>query len=221
MKLLLIEDDTDLAEALISALKHKEFIVEWVNHGISPNFFSSDNEYNLIILDLGLPHISGLDVLKSIRRANINTPVMVLTARDTKDDCVEALNYGADDYMTKPFDLNELIARIRALSRRSAGRAEASIVYKNIVLNPVSHTVTVDEQQVYLPRREFNLLQKFLENIGKVLTRDQLTTSIYNWDDEVDSNALEVHIHNLRKKISSFSLRTIRGIGYILEKENK
>jgi two-component system response regulator QseB len=221
MKLLLIEDDTDLAEALISALKHKEFIVEWINQGISPNFLTPENEYNLIILDLGLPNISGLDVLKSIRRANIATPVMVLTARDTKDDCIEALNYGADDYMTKPFDLNELIARIRALTRRSAGRAEACIVYKNIVLNPLSHTVTVDEQQVYLPRREFNLLQKFLENIGKVLTRDQLTTSIYNWDDEVDSNALEVHIHNLRKKISSFSLRTIRGIGYILEKEIK
>ena len=221
MKLLLIEDNTDLAEALITALKHKGFIVEWINQGITPNFLTSENEYNIIILDLGLPNIPGLDVLKSIRRANIHTPIMVLTARDTKDDCVEALNNGADDYMTKPFDLNELIARIRALSRRSAGRAEASISYKNIVLNPLSHTVTVDEQQVYLPRREFNLLQKFLENIGRVLTRDQLTTSIYNWDDEVDSNALEVHIHNLRKKISNFSLRTIRGIGYILEKEIK
>ena len=221
MKLLLIEDDSDLAEALIAALKHKEFIVEWVNKGISPNFLNQENEYNLIILDLGLPNISGLDVLKSIRRANINTPIMVLTARDTKDDCIEALNNGADDYMTKPFDLNELVARIRALSRRSAGRAESNITYKNIVLNPLSHSVTVDNEQIYLPRREFNLLQKFLENIGKVLTREQLTASIYNWDDEVDSNALEVHIHNLRKKIITFSLRTIRGIGYILEKEIK
>lgn len=219
MRLLLIEDDQDLAEAIIAGLNQKEFMVDWLKEGKSSEFFSHQLEYDLIILDLGLPKIPGIEVLKGIRKAKITTPIIILTAQDTIEDCVEALNLGADDYMSKPFDLTELIARIRALTRRSLGRAEAIIHYKNLALNPISHQLMIDDKELYLPRREFYLLQKFLENQGKVLSREQLMSSIYNWDEEVDSNTLEVHIHNLRKKIDNLNLRTIRGIGYILEKE--
>lgn len=220
MKLLLIEDDQDLADAIISGLKQKGFAIDWIDEGKPLEFFLSNNNYDVILLDLGLPNIPGLQVLQTIRKAQINIPVIILTAKDTSADCIHGLNLGADDYMSKPFDLNVLIARIWALSRRSLGRSEVKLHYKNICLDPVSHLVLVNNQEVYLPRREFFLLQKFLENTGKVLTREILMQSIYNWNDEVDSNTLEVHIHNLRKKFELLSLRTIRGIGYILEKAN-
>jgi two-component system response regulator QseB len=220
MRLLLIEDDQDLADAMISGLSQKSFIIDWIAEGKPIEFFKLHDSYDVILLDLGLPNISGLQVLKSIRDAKINTPVIILTAKDTTEDCIHGLNLGADDYISKPFDLNELIARIRALSRRSLGRADVKLQYKNLSLNPISHQVTLNHEEVYLPRREYFLLQKFLENVGKVLSRDVLMQSIYNWDDEVDSNTLEVHIHNLRKKLECLSLRTIRGVGYILEKTN-
>lgn len=218
MRLLLIEDDQDLADAIISGLKQKGFVIDWISEGKPLEFFKTNNLYDVILLDLSLPNISGLQILQTIRKAKINTPVIILTAKDTSADCIHGLNLGADDYMSKPFDLNVLIARIWALSRRSQGRSEVKLIYKNLSLDPVSHSITVDQQEVYLPRREFFLLQKLLENIGKVLSRETLMQSVYNWDDEVDSNALEVHIHNLRKKFELLSLRTIRGIGYILEK---
>lgn len=218
MRILLIEDDQDLADAVVAGLKQNGFVIDCVNEGKPLDFFTTNFNYNLIVLDLGLPNIPGLKVLKSIRQAKLSIPVIVVTARDTTEDCVEALNSGADDYITKPFDLNELIARIRALSRRSLGRTDAILEYKNLKLDPHAHTVSVDDEQVYLPRREFTLLEKLLENIGKVLSREQLTNSIYNWNEEVDSNALEVHIHSLRKKFVFLNLRTIRGIGYLLEK---
>lgn len=218
MRLLLIEDDQDLAEAIIAALHQKKFVIDWLKEGKTTENFSYDDNYDLIILDLGLPKVSGIEILKSIRKAKIALPIIILTAQDSTDDCITALNLGADDYMSKPFDLNELIARIRALTRRSLGRAESVIQYENIVLDPISHQVKVEEKIIYLPRREFTLLQKFLENQGKVLSREQLMASIYTWDEEVDSNTLEVHIHNLRKKFENLKLRTIRGIGYILEK---
>jgi two-component system response regulator QseB len=218
MRILLIEDYHDLAEAIIAGLTQKQFMVDWLKEGKTADYFIHQTNIDIIILDLGLPKIPGIDVLKSIRKAKITTPIIVLTAQDSIEDCVQALNLGADDYMSKPFDLNELIARIRALTRRSLGRAQVNIHYKNITLDPISHTVTINEEIKYLPRREFTLLQKFLEHQGKVLSREQLMNSIYSWDEEVDSNTLEVHIHNLRKKFESLNLRTIRGIGYILEK---
>ena len=218
MRILLIEDDQDLADAVASGLRQNNFVVDWINEGKPQAFFTNKFEYNFVILDLGLPNIPGLKVLKYIRGAKLSVPVIVVTARDTTDDCVEALNSGADDYITKPFDLNELIARIRALSRRSLGRTDTVLEYKNLKLDPHAHTVFVDDQQVFLPRREFTLLEKLLENVGKVLNRETLTNSIYNWNEELDSNALEVHIHSLRKKFNFLNLRTIRGIGYLLEK---
>ncbi len=218
MKILLVEDDLDLAEALLNGLQKNHLTVEWVRDGKTAEEKIFDNSYHLMILDLGIPKVSGLELLKHVRQAKIKLPIIVLTARDTTEDCVQALNHGADDYMTKPFDLSELIARIHAHTRRAFGHENSILRYHNIELDPQAHTVKLNNELIYLPRREFSLLKKFLENPGKVLSRATLMQSMYNWDDEVDSNTLEVHIHNLRKKLDTHFIRTIRGIGYILEK---
>jgi two-component system response regulator QseB len=218
MKILLVEDDQDLAEALLNGLQKNHFKVEWVRDGKTAETKILHEPYNIIILDLGLPKLSGLEVLKQARDTKIKTPIIVLTARDSTKDCVQALNQGADDYMTKPFDLQELIARIHAHDRRSNQSEGMVLTYEDIELNPEAHTVSIKEELIYLPRREYALLRKFLENPEKVLSRETLMQAIYSWDDEVDSNTLEVHIHNLRKKMDSYYIRTIRGIGYILKK---
>jgi two-component system response regulator QseB len=218
MKILLVEDDQDLAEALLNGLQKNHFKVEWVRDGKTAETKILHEPYNIIILDLGLPKLSGLEVLKQAREAKIKTPIIVLTARDSTKDCVQALNQGADDYMTKPFDLQELIARIHAHDRRSNQSEGMVLTYEDIELNPEAHTVSIKQELIYLPRREYALLRKFLENPEKVLSREILMQAIYSWDDEVDSNTLEVHIHNLRKKMDSYYIRTIRGIGYILKK---
>lgn len=218
MKLLLVEDDKDLAEAIYQGLQQFNCNVFHENNGLQAFKITRDYKFDAIILDLGLPGMSGIEFLANLRKSNNLTPIIILTARDSIDDCVQALNLGADDYMTKPFDLNELIARLRALTRRVQNNDASFIHFNNIVLNLDAHTVQINSEDVYLPRREYALLRKFLENPGKVLTRDALMHSIYNWDDEVDSNTLEVHIHNLRKKLTPNLIRTIRGIGYILEK---
>lgn len=218
MKLLLIEDDVDLADALKKGLENEGFQINWASDGLIAKNRIQTDDYDLLILDMGLPLLSGLDFLKSFRKNNLKTPVIVLTARDSTEDCVGALNVGADDYMTKPFDLSELVARIHAKIRRSSDHPQSVLKYQHIELDPDAHTVKVHQQPIYLARREFSLLKKFLENPGKVLSRETLMQAIYDWDDEVDSNTLEVHIHNLRKKLDTHLIRTIRGIGYILEK---
>lgn len=218
MNILLIEDDAALADALKIGLEKHDFHVEWASDAHLAKAFIKENNYHLIILDIGLPLMSGLDFLKGFRKSDIQTPVIVLTARDKTEDCVNALNAGADDYMTKPFDLSELIARIHAKIRRRTGTSQSILQYQHIELDTEAHTVKIDQKPVYLARREFSLLKKFLENPGKVLSRETLMQAIYDWNDEVDSNTLEVHIHNLRKKLDTHLIRTIRGIGYILEK---
>lgn len=217
MNLLLIEDDVHLAEAIQRGLINYDFQVDWAADALMAKEQIKNHTYALFILDLGLPLLSGLDFLKSFRQSNQQTPIIVLTARDRTEDCVEALNLGADDYMTKPFDLSELVARIHAKMRRQT-KDTSIIKYHHIELDANAHTVKCNQQPIYLARREFSLLKKFLENPGKVLSRDTLMQAIYDWDDEVDSNTLEVHIHNLRKKLDTHLIRTIRGIGYILEK---
>jgi two-component system response regulator QseB len=174
--------------------------------------------FELVILDLGLPRLSGLKLLQHIRQQGDKTPVIILTAQDSIDQKIQGLDMGADDYMIKPFDLSELNARIRALVRRSQGRADTVIQYKNITLDPAAHSVMLDNEFVNIPRREFALLQKLIENQGQAISRDQLMQSIYGWEENVDSNVLEVHIHNLRKKLDASFIRTIRGIGYMTEK---
>jgi two-component system response regulator QseB len=170
------------------------------------------------VLDLGLPKMTGLHVLQNLRARGVTTPVLILTARDSVDDRVKGLDNGADDYLTKPFDLDELCARLRALQRRFSSRAEPLLVHEQITLDPASHSVHFKGELMNVSRREFALLHKLLENAGRVLSREHLTQSLYGWGEDVDSNALEVHIHNLRKKFDQTFIRTIRGIGYMIDK---
>jgi two-component system response regulator QseB len=218
MRLLLVEDDELLGDAVKAGLTQFGFIVDWLRDGEAARTAVKSESFELIILDLGLPKLSGLGFLQAIRNDSNTTPVIILSARESIDDRVKGLNSGADDYLVKPFDLNELSARIRALVRRSQGRADLVLQYRNVTLDPAAHSVYVDDISVNVPRREFALLQKLLENSGQVLSREQLMQSIYGWDEDVDSNALEVHIHNLRKKLNANFIRTIRGVGYMAEK---
>jgi two-component system response regulator QseB len=222
MRVLLVEDDELLGDGICTGLKHYGHTVDWVKDGrtaykvLTSNFESFD----IIVLDLGLPKLSGLEVLKSIRDENITTPVVILTARETIDDRVKGLDAGADDYLTKPFDLDELCARLRALQRRSKARAKPTLVYGDITLDPAAHVVLLKDEEVLISRREFALLQKLLENSGRVISREQLNQTLYGWGENIDSNALEVHIHNLRKRFGTNLIRTIRGVGYMAEKQN-
>ncbi|KTD00740.1 DNA-binding response regulator [Legionella geestiana] len=218
MRLLLVEDDELLGDAVKTGLTQFGYVVDWLKDGESAKSAVRTETFELIILDLGLPRLSGLGLLQSIRNDGNTTPVIILTARESVEDRVRGLDSGADDYLIKPFDLNELGARVRALTRRSQGRAESLLQYRNITLDPAAHSVMVDDIPVNVPRREFALLLKLLECNGQVLSREQLMQSLYGWEEDVDSNALEVHIHNLRKKLNANFIRTIRGIGYMAEK---
>lgn len=219
MRLLLVEDDELLGDAVKVGLSQFGYIVEWLKDGESARFSVKSESFELIILDLGLPKLSGLNVLKSIRGSGDKTPIIILTAQESVESRIQGLDMGADDYLVKPFDLNELNARIRALIRRAKGRANTTIKYRNVLIDPAAHSVMVDNKLINVPRREFSLLQKLIENNGIVLSREKLMQSIYGWDEDVDSNALEVHIHNLRKKLNANYIRTIRGVGYMAEKE--
>jgi two-component system response regulator QseB len=221
MRILLVEDDELLGDAAKAGLSQYGYTVDWLKDGESAKLALKNESFDLVVLDLGLPKLSGLGLLRDVRASGNATPVIILTARDTVEDRVKGLDCGADDYLTKPFDMDELTARVRALIRRSSGRADATIHYRNIELDPAAHSVTLDGEEVNVPRREFALLQKLLENSGHVLSREQLMQSVYGWEEDVDSNALEVHIHNLRKKLNATFIRTIRGVGYMIEKENK
>ena len=218
MRLLLVEDDELLGDAVKIGLTQFGYVVDWLKDGDMAETVVKTESFDLIILDLGLPKRSGMMFLQSLRQSSNKTPVIILTARESVEDRIKGLDAGADDYMTKPFDLNELSARVRALIRRAQGRADPILQYGPITMDMSAHTVLLDKQPVNIARREFALLQKLLENKGQVLSREQLMQSIYSWDEEVDSNALEVHIHNLRKKLKANFIRTIRGIGYLVEK---
>lgn len=221
MRLLLVEDDELLGDAVKTGLTQFGYVVDWVKDGETARHAIKTESFELIIMDLGLPRLSGINLLQKIRQGGNTTPVIILTARESVESRVRGLDVGADDYIIKPFDLNELSARIRALIRRSQGRAETAIQYRNVTLDPAAHLVMVDGEIVNVPRREFSLLQKLLENKGYVISREQLMQSIYGWNEDVDSNALEVHIHNLRKKLNANYIRTIRGVGYMIEKNGE
>ena len=221
MRLLLVEDDELLGDGVKTGLSQVGYTIDWLKDGKSARLALQSESFDLIILDLSLPGISGLSVLQHARNEGCTTPVIILTARETIEDRVKGLDSGADDYLTKPFDLDELTARIRALIRRTTGRAESVINYRGIVLDPAAHSVTVNGEEINFPRREFALLQKLLENSGNVLSREQLMQSVYGWEEDVDSNALEVHVHNLRKKLNGTFIRTIRGVGYMAEKDDE
>lgn len=218
MRLLLVEDDVMLGEALQDALTPHNYVVDWVKDGESALKALRREQFEILVLDIGLPGIDGIEVLRVMRKEHFKQPVLLLTARDGLTDKVKGLDAGADDYLLKPFDLDELLARLRALSRRAAGRAIPFISYGKLSINPESQTVTFDDQDILLARREYMLLIKLIENTGRVLSREQLEQSLYGWMDDVESNALEVHIHHLRKKIPMELIRTIRGVGYTINK---
>lgn len=217
MRVLLVEDDELLGDALKSGLKQEGYTIDWLKDGQSGENALKDNEFDLMVLDIGLPKKSGLEVLKQIRSEGVDIPVLILTARDSVKDRVEGLDSGADDYLVKPFDLDELCARLRVLQRRHAGRSEPTIQHKNIALDPAAHRVLLNNEPVNLSVREFALLQHLLENIGRVIPRVRLEEKLYGWDSEVESNSLEVFIHHLRKKLGTDLIRTVRGVGYMIE----
>jgi len=217
MRLLLIEDDELLGDGVKTGLSQNGYAVDWFKDGLAASQALRSESFDLVVLDLGLPKLSGLALLQQMREQGVDTPVLILTARETVEDRVKGLDSGADDYLTKPFDLDELCARLRALQRRFLHRADSKITFGEIMLDPAAHRVTFKGDELNLPRREFALLQKLLENAGTVLSRDQLTQSLYGWEEDVDSNTLEVHVCNLRKKFSNDLIRTIRGVGYMVE----
>lgn len=222
MRILLIEDDGALGDGIHKGLKQYGYTVDWLTDGRTALSSIKTETFDVILLDLNLPGLPGLSVLREMRAAGITMPVLILTARHAIEDRIKGLDSGADDYLTKPFDLDELSARIRALQRRfSSNRASPLLTYRDIKLDPSSFTVTLKGLAISLSRREFSLLQKLLENAGHVVSRDSLNQCLYGWGDEIDSNTLEVHVHNLRKKLVDTNfIRTIRGVGYMAEKEN-
>ena len=218
MRILLVEDDPELGDGLSVGLRQAGFAVDWLPDGEAADRALQAERFDLAVLDLGLPGMGGMAVLQRARQRGLDLPILILTARDATGDKVAGLDAGADDYLVKPIDLDELAARIRALTRRSAGRASPLLTHGALTLDPAAHQVLLAGQPVELAAREFALLQLLLENLGRVLTRSQLEQSLYGWNDEPDSNALEVHIHHLRKKLGSELIRTLRGVGYTIPK---
>jgi two-component system, OmpR family, response regulator QseB len=218
MRLLLIEDDAMIGDSVRKALRQEGFTVDWLKDGKSAELALDERVHDLVLLDLGLPKKDGIDVLQALRSKGNPVPVLVLTARDAVPDRVAGLDAGADDYLVKPFDLDELSARIRALLRRHAGRSETLVRHGNLTLNPATHEVTLDGRLVALSAREFALLAALLDRPGIVLSVAQLQEKLYGWDDEVGSNTIEVYIHSLRKKLGADLIRNVRGVGYMIPK---
>ncbi|HEU4839718.1 MAG TPA: response regulator transcription factor [Micavibrio sp.] len=216
MRVLLVEDDKMIGEGLQKALRQGNYSVNWVQDGVTAEGALNDESYDLVILDIGLPEKSGLDVLKTLRARQEMVPVLVLTARDAVSDRVKGLDLGADDYMLKPFALEELEARVRSLLRRQTGHAGEWLEYKNLRLSPKTHEAHYNGQKVALTGREFALMFALMKNPEGTLSKSQLEVSIYGWNEEVASNAIEVHVHQIRKKLSPTIIRNIRNVGYTL-----
>ncbi len=216
MRLLLAEDDPLLGEGLKTALGREGYTVDWLKDGQQALQALTTEEYVAVILDLGLPNLDGHQILKKARAREVATPVLVLTARDGLCDKVTSLDMGADDYLSKPFEIEELFARIRALIRRSSGRSQPSLRYDDLLIDPATHQVSKKGKPVPLSNKEFSLLLYMLEHQGRPLSRSQLESQLYGWDQEVASNALQVHIHNLRKKLGKKLIKTVRGFGYMV-----
>jgi DNA-binding response OmpR family regulator len=214
MRILLAEDDLQLGEGLSLGLKELGHTVDWVQDGAAVQQALDSESLDVLILDLGLPQVDGLTILKQLRVSKRGLPVLVLTARDTLESRVEGLDLGADDYVVKPFDLLEVNARLRAITRRREGRAAPLIEHGALILNPASRVVTLDGQPVALSSYEYRVLETLVTNSGRILSRQFLEESLYGWDEGVESNALEVYIHHLRKKLGKRLIKTVRGVGY-------
>ena len=216
--MLLVEDDSLLGDGIRAGLRQAGYAVDWVRDGQAARLSLETGEYALLVLDLGLPKLSGTEVLKWLRNRGSTLPVLIITARDTVADRIAGLDAGADDYLIKPFDLDELIARLRALSRRSSGQAAPLLQLGAIELDPASRQVRKQGKIVELSAREFTLLHELMRQAGRVLSREQLEECLYGWGEEVESNSVEVHVHHLRRKLGSSLIRTLRGVGYVIDK---
>jgi two-component system response regulator QseB len=219
MRVLLVEDDAMIGESVRKGLRQDGFAVDWVRDAKSANAALESETYDVLLLDLGLPGTSGLDVLARLRARGDTLPVLIVTARDAVEDRVAGLDAGADDYLIKPFNLDELAARVRALQRRHAGRPEPTLQVGDLVVNPAAHTVSRAGQPIALSAREFALLLILAQRPGAVLSRAQLEERLYGWGEEVGSNTIEVHIHALRRKLGPELIHTVRGVGYAIARD--
>jgi len=219
MRLLLVEDDQMIGESVRAGLQQDGFAVDWVQDGRAAELALETNSYDTLLLDLGLPRKAGLDVLASLRRRGDAIPVLILTARDAISDRVKGLDAGADDYLVKPFDLEELAARVRALLRRKSGRADPVVQVGSLILNPATHEVTLEGKSISLSAREFALIHALAGRPGVVYSRTQLEEKLYGWGHEVESNTVEVYIHSLRRKLGADLIHNVRGVGYMVPKQ--
>ena len=219
MRLLLVEDDAMIGETLLQVLREQHYAVDWVRDGSMADEALRNQHYDLVLLDLGLPKRDGLEVLRALRSRRSAVPVLVATARDAVGDRIAGLDAGADDYVLKPYDTDELLARVRALLRRSAGRGEPVFEHRGVSLNPATREATVDSRPVSLSAREWAVLEPLLARPGAVLSRAQLEEKLYSWKDDISSNAVEVYIHNVRKKLGADLIQTVRGLGYVVPRE--
>jgi two-component system OmpR family response regulator/two-component system response regulator QseB len=219
MRILVVEDDPPLGDGIKAGLTQAGFAADWVQDGVSAELALRTASFAAVVLDLGLPRLTGLELLRRMRAAGNKTPVLILTARDAVGDRIRGLDSGADDYVVKPFDLDELGARLRALIRRSAGEAAPLLRLGEVELDPAARRVQFKGEAVDLPAREFALLHALMLNVGRVLTRDQLSERLYSWGEEVESNAIDVHIHHLRRKLAPALITTVRGVGYLMPRQ--
>lgn len=219
MRLLLLEDDLMIGEAVLDLLRAEHYAVDWVKDGDAAETALRTQSYDLVLLDLGVPRRDGIEVLRALRARKQRMPVLIATARDAVQHRIEGLDAGADDYVLKPYDMDELLARIRALLRRAAGRAEPVYEHKGVSIRPDTKEATVGGQPVVLSAREWAVLEPLIARPGLVLSRAQLEEKLYSWKDEISSNAVEVYIHGLRKKLGADLIRNVRGVGYMVPKE--
>ena len=219
MRVLVVEDDRMIAKGLHTALKQDGYAVDGVSDGASAAAALRSSRFDLVLLDLGLPERDGLEVLRELRSRGDATPVIIVTARDDVQNRIEGLDAGADDYIIKPFDLDEVAARMRSVLRRAAGRGDPSIRHRGITLDPVSHLVERDGEPVVLSGHEFSVLEALMQRPGTVLSRAQLEDRLYGWSEGIESNAVEVYVHGLRRKLGNDAIRTLRGVGYFVPKD--
>jgi len=218
MRVLLVEDDRLLGDGIQAGLQDAGYHVDWVRDGLAAEHALHSELFDLLVLDLGLPRKDGLTLLRQLRDEGQNLPVLVLTARDAIADRVAGLDAGADDYLIKPFDLDELAARLRAIARRHSGRAAPLLECGDISMDPAARTVSIAGTPVELTGRELAILETLLHNVGRVVSRPRIEEALYGWDEGVDSNAIEVYIHHLRRKLGKELIRTVRGVGYIISR---
>ena len=214
MRVLVVEDDPMIGRAVADGLQGEGYAVDWVQDGAAAELALKHGPYDLAVLDLGLPRKDGFEVLKSLRRARIEVPVLIITARDAVADRIAGLDHGADDYLVKPFDLDEFLARARAVVRRRAGRASPEVSFGALTIYPKKREVTFRGARVELSAREFAVLEALMREPGAVVSRAKLEDSVYGWGEEVGSNSVEVHLHHLRKKLDPALIRNVRGVGY-------